>query len=534
MTLALKDLKGLSREEKLSLVEKIEEKKRRLRESSPPYKPNAGQRPVHASRASLRCVFSGNGAGKTALAVNEALWFAKGYNPITRETTRVPARVIVLLDDPSKVGDVWLPEMVKWTTIREDQLHKRGKPYISRISFDNGSEIIFMFHEQNPLLFESLELDYFLADEPPPRAVYIALRRGARKKGTKPRFLMIGTPITAAWMRKEIAEPWSKGELKDCECFTFGTQVNEGNLAEGYIEDFSAILSEKERRIRLHGEFFDLEGLALAHLFSQETHIIEPFDWDPTNPVVIAIDPHTAKPHHAIMLGTDKDGYLYYIKELRRKVVPRQFAMELKEWMAGYRVIDITCDSLGSAEYTGGEGFRSFIQILNDEGVRARATTWDDKSDEDFIARIQDVLALPREANNFGDFIPKLRIFRGNPGIVNDIENVQWVKHRDVDEYKPKLDITNKDYLSALKYGLSTNLTFNKTKAPVYRRMKGAETYGVENRALRNKSLWDQLRNSKIVDRAQRQKERRERIAERRDARGYSESRRASQRWKDF
>lgn len=513
------DISSLSREQKLALISHIEEKKRRIREGACVYSPNDGQMPVHKSEKSLRCVFSGNGAGKTTLAVNEALWLAQGYNPITKKHTRVPSRVIVLLDHPEKVSDVWLPELAKWTVLKEDQLHKRGKPYVSRISFPNGSEIIFMFHDQSPLIFESIELDGFISDEPPPRPVYVALRRGARKKGTRPRFLMIGTPITAAWMRKEIADPWSKGELPDCECFTFGTAVNEANLADGYIAEFSSILSEKERRIRLHGEFFDLEGLALAHLFAHETHIVEPHEWDANWPVVVAIDPHTAKPHHAIMLGTDRDGNLFYLKELRRKIIPREFAIELKEWMAGYRVIDIVADSLGSAEYTGGEGFHSFIQILNDENVRVRATTWDDKHDEDFIARIQDVLAVPTKPNNFGDHTPRLRIFRGNPGIVNDIENVQWVKHRDIDEYKPKLDITNKDFLSALKYALATNLSFDKQKAKIYRRHRGAETYGVKPERLHGP-----IRTGTARPAVRRNDERRERARERRDETSYRKS----------
>lgn len=524
------DIKALSRAEKLNLFDLIEEKKRRIRAGVPQYAPNKGQKPVHMSEKTLRCVFSGNGAGKTALAVNEALWFCQGYNPVTKKYTKVPARVIVLLDHPDKVSDVWLPELAKWTTLKEERLHKRGKPYIQRISFDNGSEILFMFHEQNPLIFESIEFDDLVADEPPPRNVYIALRRGARKAGTRPKFLLIGTPITASWMRREIVEPWSKGELVDCECFTFGTAVNEDNLAEGFIEEFSAILSEKERRIRLHGEFFDLEGLALAHLFAAETHIIPPFEWDALNPVVVAIDPHTAKPHHAVMIGADKEGDLFFLKELRLKVVPREFAKVLKQWIKGYRVIDIISDSLGSAEYTGGEGFRSFIQILNDEGLRVRATTWDEKSDEDFISRIQDVLVIPTEPNNFGDFIPKLRFFQGNPGIVNDIENVQWVKHRDVDEYKPKLDITNKDFLSALKYALSTNLTFNKHKAPIYRRHRGAETYGVKDRALKSRTAWGDLLRGKEAKTSERIRERRN---ERRDRKSRSPGARKKQ-WNEF
>lgn len=475
------DLSKLTRDQKLRFLDLIEEKRRRLRDKRAVYKPNSGQLPVHKSDKMLRCVFSGNGAGKTALGINEALWAVAGFNPITKEFSRVPARVIVLLDHPEKVADVWLPEMQKWANIKPEQLHKRGKPYVTRISFKNGSEILFMFHQQESTLFESIELDYLIADEPPPRHIYIALRRGARKKGTKPRFLTIGTPITGAWMRTEIYDPWALGESPNTECFTFGTVVNESNLADDFINEYGKILSEKEKRIRLHGEFFDLDGLALAFLFKRETHIVTPFDWPLDSPVVIAIDPHSSKPHHAIMLGCDKDNYLYYLKEFKEKAVARVFAKRLREFYQGYKVIDIICDSLGSAEGTGGEGFKSFIQILQEEGVRARATSWDDKQDEDFIDRIKSVLAIPDEPNNFNEYLPRLTIVDGNNGIIRDIENVQWTKYKNIDIFKPKLDITNKDFLSCLKYALASNLTFGKSKAKIYRRVKGAETYGISS-----------------------------------------------------
>jgi hypothetical protein len=484
------NLDNLSREQKLQMLDMIEEKRRRLRLKQDVYKPNAGQIKVHNSTATLRFVASGNGAGKTALAVNEVLWAAHGYNPVTETFTPVPVRIIVLLDDPSKVADVWLPEIAKWYSLKPEQLHKRGKNYVSQITFDCGSEILFMFHAQEPMLFESLELDVLVADEPPPRHVYISLRRGGRKAKRRARYLIIGTPIAAAWLRTEIFEPWAKGELKDTECFRFGTKVNEKNLASGYIEEFSAVLSEKERRIRLHGEFFDLEGLALAHLFNQAVHVTELTEpWPTHNSVVVAIDPHPSKPHVAIMLGVDQDGYFYYLKELRLKMVAREFGRELKKWYEGYRVVDITCDSLGSSEGTGGEGFKSFIQILNEEGVRCRATTWDEKNDADFIARIQDVLKIPEQVNNFGDKLPKLRIVRGNTGIISDCENVSWMKYKNMDEYKQKLDIANKDYLACLKYALALNLTFNKSKSRIYKSSGSLESYGIKDKGKAPKIL---------------------------------------------
>ena len=470
------NLDNLTRDQKLNLLDLIEEKKRRLRDKQAVYKPNEGQALVHKSDKQVRCVFAGNGSGKSSLLVNEVLWACQGYNPILKTFTPVPARVIVLLSNPDKISESFLPELQKWCNLRPDQLHKRGKNYYSQITFDNGSEILFLSHQMEPLVFESIELDMMAADEPFPKAIWIAMRRGGRKKNRKSKFLIVGTPIAAAWMRTDLYDPWSKGELDNTECFKFGTIVNEKNLSSGYIKEFSAILSPKERMIRLEGAFFDLDGLALAHLFKQPIHVIDPFEWPSYNPVVIAIDPHPSKRHFSCMLGVDQEGYLYYIKELSEKLVPREFARALKKWYQGYNVIDIVCDSLGSSEGTGGEDFKSFISVLQSEGVRARATTFNEKSDEDFIARIQDVLLIPDQPNTFGDKIPTLRVFRGNHGIVADIENVAWTKYRNMDEYKPKLNIGSSDYLACLKYALSCNLSFNKSKSRIYKSQ--ASTYG--------------------------------------------------------
>lgn len=482
-----KFLKGLSRAKKLELVELLRAKRARALDRRESFIPNDGQRAVCSSTVQTRLVFSGNGAGKTTLASHEAVWAAMGWNPVLQTHTPVPSRVIVLLDHPEKVTDVWLPEITKWFHIEEEWLRKRGKPYVSQIQFPNGSELIFMFHDQNPMVFESIEYDVLIADEPMPRHVWIALRRGGRKKGRRPRFLLVGTPIASSWMRREIYEPWRKGELQDVECFTFHTKVNEANLAEGYIEEFSRHLSEGERQVRLGGHFFDIGGLALAHLFDRTVHVIDPFEWNSADPVVIAVDPHPSKAHHAVMIGADRDGYLYYIKEMRHKMVPKDFAHALKDFYNGFRVIDIVVDSLGSADGTGGDGFKSFIRVLNDEGVRCRATRWSEKDDEDFIERIRNSIAIPSKPNNFGEFTPKLRIFRGNPGIVNDIENVQWTKYRNSEENKPKLNIENTDYLSCAKYALACGVSAARAEAKVYVPTKGAETYGYRREAVEKK-----------------------------------------------
>lgn len=459
------DLSKLSREEKLALLEALEEKKRRDKEKRPPYKPHSGQLEVHRSRAFNRFVFAGNGSGKTALGTNELLWAVNGYNPVTGEKTKVPCRAFIILDRPEKLDTVIIPEIRKWTNIKPEQLLKRGKPYVSRITFDNGSTITPIFWDQDPMTAEGIEGDFFWYDEPSPRPLFISLKRAGRTKGHQARYLFTGTPISAPWLRTEIYERWTKGELPDTECFRFPTDMNKDNLAEGYIEQFSRVLTEKEQGIRLRGEFFDLDGLALSHLFRQETHVIQrdEFHWDMSWPTVLAIDVHPSKKNYAVLLGADRDNRLYVLKEIARKETARQFARTLKEWMKGYRVIDMVCDSLGSADMTGGEGFKSFIQILNEEGVRVRATTFEEKEDEAFISRIQDSLLIPDAPDNFGQYVPKLRVLSNCTMLISDIRQVQWVRDKNNDTNKPKLDISNKDALSCLKYALATSLFFEKT-----------------------------------------------------------------------
>ena len=458
------DVSKLSKKEKLELLDALDTKRIRKSRAPDAFVPNKGQLPVLTCDKKVRVVFSGNGAGKTAMAAQEALAAANGYNPWTKKYTQVPARVAVVLDRPEKVEQVWLAELKKWASFTPDQFHKKGKPYITLITFPNGSEIIFLFHEAEMLAVESIEIDYAIFDEPPPRHMYIGLRRGGRKKHTDARYLLIGTPINSTWLRQDLYEPWTRGELPDHECFRFGTVVNEANLADNYVNDFSRILTEKERQVRLEGAFHDLDGLGLAHLFKRDSHVIPAaaFRWPMSWPVVIAIDVAMAKPHVAVMMGVTPEDQLVVLKELTLKATAPEFAPVFKKWSEGHRVVDIVVDSLGSSDLSGGDGPLSFIASLQKHGIRCRATAYSEKSDEAWISMIREVLAIPEEANNFGKREPRLKVLSTCIGTISDIETVAWQRHRTEDILKPKLDISKKDYLASLKYCLAGQPRFSK------------------------------------------------------------------------
>lgn len=451
----MRDLSKLTKEEKLQLLDAIEEKQRRLKTKRTAYRPNSLQAAVHASNKRIRLVTSANGVGKTCLGTWECYYTATlGATPeriaAGGNKLPVPNKGIVVLDAPDKV-ERWLEEFRKWHDCTDWQFIKHGKPYITEIVLPNGSNFVFLFHLQEPLAFESFEADYACMDEPPPRHVFVGLQRALRRSDHS-FTLIVGTPLAQAWMKRDLYDPAVKGERDDVEVFKAGILVNAKHLGKNYIENFSKDLTEKEKRVRLHGDFAHLEGLALAEYWKPEHHVIERFDWPRNFPCVVAIDFHPAKPCTALLLGVNKLDEFYIVSTFKSKSPPSKFAAELKEWYKGYKLQDILCDSLGSTPKTGGLDNLSFIQVLCANGVPVRATSFKEKKEDAWVKNIQDLLLI-RETK-LGKR-PGIYVFKDLGEIINEFESVMWARRGNGEVLLGHLDIENKDFLSCLKYALA-------------------------------------------------------------------------------
>lgn len=434
-------------------------------------------------------------SGKTTLLTNEHIWFAEGYNPIKDSYTKVPAAIAVVVDAPIKIKDTHLKELAKWYNIDKLELLKNGKPYVNEIVWPNGSRSVYYTHDQDPMVFESTEYDYILIDEPCPEHIFIGLSRGQRTKHSNPKTFIVGTPLAQTWLRTKIWTPWENGENKDIACFRGRTEQNRQNLADDYIESFTRLLSEDEKRVRLEGEFWDIGGLALAHVFKKDIHVVDPKPIAEDEVAIVAIDPHPSKKHVAVGLVISlKTGYKRVKFEYASKLLAKDFAIALyeicrRELGGTHRVVDWICDSLGAAEMTGGDGFKSFIQVLNEHGIKCRSTTFEEKDQEDWIERIKNELAIPMEADNFGKFVPNLTIENLCYNTIKDIENVAWLKVRNTNLNKPVLDIAQKDFLACLKYALAAaagiTASEKKNRSPDRGRVKlgsGSGKFGIRQR----------------------------------------------------
>ena len=446
---------SLSREEKLALYDLLQEKKKRLKRKRDNYKPNQLQEKVHASKKRIRLVTSANGVGKTTLASWEAYWTATlGASPqriaAGHPKLPIPNKGVMVLDSPDKV-ERSLEELRKWHDTTDWQFLKHGKPYITEIVFPNGSNLTYQFHLQEPLAFESSEYDYAIFDEPPPRKAFVGIQRGLRRSDHS-WSLIVGTPLAQPWLKRDLYDPAMKGEREDIEVFKAGIMVNQANLGKDYIENFSKDLTEHEKRVRLHGDFAHLEGLALADRFKRDVHVIERFDWPKAWPTVVAIDMHPSKPCTAILVGANPLDEFYCVKTFKSKSPPRIFAKELKEWYAGYKIQDIVCDNIGSTPKTGGIDNQSFIEVLQKNGVPVRPTSFKEKLEDNWVANIQDLLVI--RPTKLGDR-PGIYVFEDLLELINEFESVMWARRKSDEELMPYLDIGNKDFLSCLKYALA-------------------------------------------------------------------------------
>jgi len=335
-----------------------------------------------------------------------------------------------------------------------------------------------MFHLQEPMAFESFEGDYAIFDEPPPRHVYVGIQRSLRRVSGA-WTLITGTPLTEPWLKEKLWDAWAKGLRDDVECFKAGIYVNAQNLGKDYIENFSKDLTEHEKKVRLEGQFAHLEGLALADLFKTDVHVVEPFPWVRHWPVVLAVDPHPSKPHHAILLGIDKWEQLFVIKEMNSRAAPADFALELKEFVKGFDVQEQICDSIGATPRSGGWDNYSFIDTVNIKGGMAlRSTTFDEKKEDVWVQNFRDLLTCRK--NNFQQEKPGIFFFSTCVGTINDTESVMWQRNRLSENIKGKLDITNRDYLACLKYALASPPCYSRI-ATIYRR-PAATSYGMRKR----------------------------------------------------
>jgi len=126
---------------------------------------------------------------------------------------KVPNNGLILGETiTNSVDKKLVPEILKWLPVHcqaETRKNPQGVIIKIKLPYNSqgkkcGSTIYFGSYDQDDQIQEGIDWDWVHYDEPPPRAVYIAVERG--KIATDARSWMTMTPLKEAWILDEIIE----------------------------------------------------------------------------------------------------------------------------------------------------------------------------------------------------------------------------------------------------------------------------------------------------------------------------------------
>jgi hypothetical protein len=281
------------------------------------YRPHlGGQRQFHRADSIVRCLFPGNGFGKTTAAGNEVNWWMTHSHPFLK-TPKWPVIVI------------WCCETYKQFKILRTQLEAQafdGRPTFNKVdhkyTWPDGGQLFLVSGDSSWTAIQGINPDLVVFDEQPPEALWNEMkmrRRGMRK--TKYVFAATATQ-GMTWMYRDLYLPWLKlhtdlglNEQQATRCQWHprlwvwargGITDNPG--ADAGDRDWYAsqtFNSDAERAVRMGGGFADFSGQPVFDLSALER--AKPLLEDGTNgrfvrvPAVNADDPRA-------MTITEKDG----------------------------------------------------------------------------------------------------------------------------------------------------------------------------------------------------------------------------------
>lgn len=436
-------LSGLTLTQKQELLKSLKQKELLKQESVlETFKPHKGQASFLEAKQRIRCMFSGNGFGKTTALTIDLVYTHLERHPY-RDTVNV-RHSWFLITGFDKVEDYW-NEIKRWCPPSKlPTVNKMGTSAIKRLEWPNGSVTTFYSHDQDSGKLEGTNIDALFCDEPPPRDLWVAAYRGLRNNPDY--FIVIaGTPIAEPWLYTEIYQPWAL--KKDPNIFIIQGATHENPyLSKQWIEDFKSRLTEDEVRTRLYGEFSHLQGRVFKE-FSRLGNVFTFQKWPDEWPVYMAIDPHPRKPHTALWLGVTSDDICVVIDELVIEGDIEDFAnaIKAKEADCKYKVISRRIDNSGSGTDWNRD---SFIAQLGKLGIRTSPMR---KSEKDVASSIQKIKLLLKNK--------QLRFLENCVHTISDMELYAWQDYRNpaqagVNEKPRKI---HDDMIDPLRYIIMSN-----------------------------------------------------------------------------
>lgn len=294
------------------------------------YVPHKKQALFHAARkAQIRGSFARNQGGKTTMMLIEVLSWGFGENlwdgtpieKVGKTKWRPGMRFFIGAQDYTNAhNETIIPKMNELLPLKEigvEFVKMQGR-IAHKLIFPEpyAFTIKLISYDQEETKSEGPTWNGGAFDEPPPRGVYVACRRGCMKHAAP--LLFVATPLREPWMYDEIyrqIDPKTKllksvhlETEEDLALVRWDTPAivkigrnDNPYITEEQMQAFEDTLDEEEKATRIHGEFRHLQGVVYK-AFTQEKHVLneqkfyaEHPEWR-TYPGFCVCDPHDRKP----------------------------------------------------------------------------------------------------------------------------------------------------------------------------------------------------------------------------------------------
>jgi len=306
------------------------------------YTPNPAQLRAHKSVADIILFCGGNRSGKSTFGAIELVWHLTrkypSWYPLKRRYTR-PIKAVVVATSNQIIERVIEPKVMFYLPkdYVKDMRRVTGG-FLNRIICKDGSTVDFLTSEQDDMMFESQDWDFYWGDEPQKKRKFEAIQRGLIDRNG--RIILTFTPLVEPWMKEELVD---KADGEHIEAFIIDMMDNrfdiEGNpiLTEETINRITQGWAEDVKETRLHGKFFHLRGTVYPEF--SEVHQLE-FGYQYPDPVIAILDPHDRQPHHVIWAVVDRTDDLYIHSELSVHCTVQELAKTIKfiEKQNGYKM----------------------------------------------------------------------------------------------------------------------------------------------------------------------------------------------------
>ncbi len=377
------------------------------------YRPHAKQDRFHAAgHKTGRYCRTGNRGGKTKCGAAEDVawllggrtWYKHSFDVldggrnvvrhhagsqncelIGKGIPRGPVKGLLLVNDWDKCTEIFTNRVGSYENwgelfklIPRDAL---GKPHVSRgghvdqipvkrlTEFGGGESVLYVdtveSYKHANMSAESSSWDFIHLDEPCPRPMFVAHKRGLVDRNGK--FWVNCTPLSEMWLNDEFVPPAQHvvdsapeglefDKLSDGGAgrfmITWSVYDNPYNSREA-IAEFEAGLNREERECRLFGLPLNMAGLIYKE-FVYDLHVVcdIPVGWEdyhlPPRNYTIRVwwDYHIRLPQAVLFFATDPKGRIFVFDELFSDNLIDPVAKAVVEKTKGYFVADYEIDKL--------------------------------------------------------------------------------------------------------------------------------------------------------------------------------------------